>query len=326
MPAGITLTDTMFSVRKVPLARPRRRPRHPARHHRRGDRALRPELVREPRADRDRPRRRRHRRRLVASTLRADPRVVGQRPPGHPPGPRDRRRALPRCPERRGLPVHRPADRHRNALRDRGQPPRRSPRLGARPLAGAHRGRRGPRTPVRAADEQPRWLDGRRRGLDAGARRLPEHAELGTRAGRGRGTRSATPRRSESTYTRPAASSISRSTTTGSSSRSATPSPRSASRRPDCDACSTNSTRRVQDDVASDRARRSREQTKQRITELFANGDTQGNAPRTKWAAVNAVIEHADWIRPVNAGSERFGRVIDDSLRKTHALDLIAAT
>ena len=55
------------------------------------------------------------------------------------------------------------------------------------------------------------------------------------------------------------------------------------------------------DDTASDRTRRSREQTKQRITELFAHGDTQGNAPGTKWAAVNAIIEHADWIRPVNA-------------------------
>jgi len=45
------------------------------------------------------------------------------------------------------------------------------------------------------------------------------------------------------------------------------------------------------DDVASDRTRRSRDKTKQRITELFARGDTQGNAPGTKWAAVNAVID-----------------------------------
>lgn len=66
------------------------------------------------------------------------------------------------------------------------------------------------------------------------------------------------------------------------------------------------------DDAATDRTRRSREQTKQRITELFAHGDTQGNAPGSKWAAVNAIIEHADWIRPVNAGSQRFARVVDD--------------
>lgn len=79
------------------------------------------------------------------------------------------------------------------------------------------------------------------------------------------------------------------------------------------------------DDVASNRTRRFREQTKQRIIELFAHGDTQGNAPGTKWAAVNAIIEHADWIRPVNARSERFGRVIDDGARKTHALELVVA-
>jgi hypothetical protein len=47
-----------------------------------------------------------------------------------------------------------------------------------------------------------------------------------------------------------------------------------------------------------ERARLSREQTKQRITELFVRGDTQGNAPGTKWAAVNATIEHPDWGRP----------------------------
>jgi hypothetical protein len=76
-------------------------------------------------------------------------------------------------------------------------------------------------------------------------------------------------------------------------------------------------------DVASDRVRASREQTKQRIVGLFAHGDTRGNAPGSKWAAVNAIIEHADWIRPVNARSERFARVIEDRARKTRALELV---
>jgi phage/plasmid-like protein (TIGR03299 family) len=80
------------------------------------------------------------------------------------------------------------------------------------------------------------------------------------------------------------------------------------------------------DDRASDRTRRSREQTQHRIIELFAHGDTQGNAPGSKWAAVNAIVEHSDWIRPINAGSQRFGRVIDDGARKTRALELIAAS
>ncbi|HTX45268.1 MAG TPA: DUF932 domain-containing protein [Solirubrobacteraceae bacterium] len=79
------------------------------------------------------------------------------------------------------------------------------------------------------------------------------------------------------------------------------------------------------EDVASDRTRRSREQTKQRITELFLHGGTQGNAPGSKWAALNAIVEHADWIRPLNAGSQRFARVIDDAARKTHALELVSA-
>ena len=79
------------------------------------------------------------------------------------------------------------------------------------------------------------------------------------------------------------------------------------------------------DDTASDRTRRSREQTKQRITELFVHGDTQGNAPGTKWAALNAIIEHADWIRPIRQGGDRFGRAIEDGAEKTRALKLITA-
>jgi hypothetical protein len=79
------------------------------------------------------------------------------------------------------------------------------------------------------------------------------------------------------------------------------------------------------EDAAGERTRRSREQTKQRIIDLFAHGDTQGNAPGTKWAAVNAIVEHSDWIRSLNGGSQRFARVIDDSARKTHALELITA-
>jgi phage/plasmid-like protein (TIGR03299 family) len=96
--------------------------------------------------------------------------------------------------------------------------------------------------------------------------------------------------------------------------------------------CSETQLRRVLDvlypsgtDDIGDRARRSREQTKQRIVELFALGDTQGNAPGSKWAAVNAIVEHADWIRPLNDGSQRFGRAIDDTSGKTRALELIAA-
>jgi phage/plasmid-like protein (TIGR03299 family) len=79
------------------------------------------------------------------------------------------------------------------------------------------------------------------------------------------------------------------------------------------------------DDSASSRTRRSRQNTKDRIAELFFRGETQGNAPGSKWAAVNAIIEYGDWIRPIREGTERFGRALDDSTEKTRALQLVAA-
>jgi phage/plasmid-like protein (TIGR03299 family) len=71
------------------------------------------------------------------------------------------------------------------------------------------------------------------------------------------------------------------------------------------------------------RTRRSREQIKQQITELFLRGETQGNAPGSKWAAVNAIVEYGDWRRPLRAGSERFARVLDAGAEKTRALELM---
>jgi hypothetical protein len=38
-----------------------------------------------------------------------------------------------------------------------------------------------------------------------------------------------------------------------------------------------------------------------------------------------AVANNGDWIRPLNKGSERFARVIDDGARKTQTLELISA-
>jgi phage/plasmid-like protein (TIGR03299 family) len=73
----------------------------------------------------------------------------------------------------------------------------------------------------------------------------------------------------------------------------------------------------------SDRTRRNREQTKDRIVELFLHGDTQGNAPGSKWAAVNAIVEFGDWHRILRQGGERFARAIDDGAQKTKALELI---
>jgi phage/plasmid-like protein (TIGR03299 family) len=78
-------------------------------------------------------------------------------------------------------------------------------------------------------------------------------------------------------------------------------------------------------DVTTDRTRRSRQATKEQIAELFLNGSTQGNAPGSKWSALNAIVEHSDWLRPIRAGGERFARTIDDASAKTRALELITA-
>ncbi|MGA2165592.1 MAG: DUF932 domain-containing protein [Solirubrobacteraceae bacterium] len=78
-------------------------------------------------------------------------------------------------------------------------------------------------------------------------------------------------------------------------------------------------------DSASSRTRRSRQQTKDRIAELFLRGDTRGNAPGSKWAAVNAIVEYGDWIRPLRSNGQRFARALDDGPEKTRALQLVAA-
>ena len=101
-----------------------------------------------------------------------------------------------------------------------------------------------------------------------------------------------------------------------------------------CERCTERQLQRVLDELypsgtedrISDRARRGREQTKQRILSLFLHGDTQGNAPGSKWAAVNAIVEYSDWQRPIRDGGERFARAVDDGVLKTQALELITLT
>lgn len=78
-------------------------------------------------------------------------------------------------------------------------------------------------------------------------------------------------------------------------------------------------------DSVSGRTRKSRQQTKDRIAELFLRGETQGNAPGSKWAAVNAVVEYGDWLRPMRSSGQRFARALDDGPEKTRALQLVAA-
>ena len=49
------------------------------------------------------------------------------------------------------------------------------------------------------------------------------------------------------------------------------------------------------EDRMSDRTRQGPERTKRRIAELFLHGETQGNAPGSKWAALNAIVEYGDY-------------------------------
>lgn len=79
------------------------------------------------------------------------------------------------------------------------------------------------------------------------------------------------------------------------------------------------------DDRIGWRARLGRQEPKASILELFLAGDTQGNAPRSKWAAVNAIVEYGDPLRPIRHDTERFARAIDASSAKTLGLELIVA-
>ena len=78
-------------------------------------------------------------------------------------------------------------------------------------------------------------------------------------------------------------------------------------------------------DSPSSRTRRSRQYTKDRIAALFLHGNTQGNAPHSKWAAVNAIVEYGDWIRPRRSSAHRFARTLDDGAEKTRSLQLVSA-
>lgn len=73
------------------------------------------------------------------------------------------------------------------------------------------------------------------------------------------------------------------------------------------------------------RSERSRESAKEQILDLYQRGATRGNAPGSKWSAVNAIVEYGDWVRALRSGRDRFSRAVDDASEKTRALELILA-
>lgn len=75
----------------------------------------------------------------------------------------------------------------------------------------------------------------------------------------------------------------------------------------------------------TDRTRSGRERTKRRIVELFLHGETQGNAPGSKWAAIDAIVEYGDCTGPSGKAARGFARAVDDGAEKTRALKLMTA-
>lgn len=55
-------------------------------------------------------------------------------------------------------------------------------------------------------------------------------------------------------------------------------------------------------------------------------GDTTGNAPRTKWSAYNAVGEYADWQRQYTKRTNQVSRSFEDDELKQRAFDLLVTS
>jgi hypothetical protein len=64
---------------------------------------------------------------------------------------------------------------------------------------------------------------------------------------------------------------------------------------------------------------------RQTLTDYLVLRRAMGNAPGSKWAAVNAIVEYGDWLRPLRSSGQRFARALDDGPEKTRALQLVAA-
>jgi phage/plasmid-like protein (TIGR03299 family) len=82
-----------------------------------------------------------------------------------------------------------------------------------------------------------------------------------------------------------------------------------------------------QDAALGGRAARTREQAREAVLELFRHGDTVGNAPGSKWAAWNAIVEVHDHHgrRPRTAEGAFLRRAEDPRGIKARALALIDA-
>lgn len=78
-----------------------------------------------------------------------------------------------------------------------------------------------------------------------------------------------------------------------------------------------------------DRALKNRQKAADSILGIFhgngPGGDTSGNAPYTKWCAINAIGEFADWGRRYTKRTDQVQRSFEDADLKTRGLELVLA-
>ena len=76
-------------------------------------------------------------------------------------------------------------------------------------------------------------------------------------------------------------------------------------------------------------ARANRERARCEVLDVFrgrgAAGDTSGNSPGTKWAAANAIAEHADFGRRYTSRTNQVQRSFEDTELKQRGLELVLA-
>lgn len=83
----------------------------------------------------------------------------------------------------------------------------------------------------------------------------------------------------------------------------------------------------IDTDTMGVRAQNNRKASRDKIVDIFRgagdDGDTSGNSPGTKWCAVNAIGEYADWQRRYTKKTNQVARSFEDTDLKQRGLDLV---
>lgn len=85
----------------------------------------------------------------------------------------------------------------------------------------------------------------------------------------------------------------------------------------------------IDPDTMGKRAQNNRLRSREALLDVFSgkgpDGDTRGNSPQTKWVALNAVGEYADWMRRYTKRTNQVARSFEDTALKDKALSLVVA-